>query len=134
MTTETLASPDVASGPKIKSELMQQRVRAARLFLLPMLVALAVVAGWPLLRSIYFSFTDASLNNLAGAEWIGFGNYLRVQTLDSGAVRYRGLLVDPAWWNAVWNTMRFAVVSVSLEALIGMIVALDAKRPVRHSQ
>lgn len=124
MATDVMAEPVGVTGVKIKSELMQQRVRAAQLFLLPMLLALAVVAGWPLLRSIYFSFTDASLNNIDGAEWIGFGNYLRVQTLDSGAVRYRGLLVDPAWWNAVWNTLRFAVLSVSLEAVLGMLVAL----------
>ncbi|WP_224703317.1 carbohydrate ABC transporter permease [Devosia aquimaris] len=124
MATEAMAAPGAVTGGKIKSELMQQRVRAARWFLLPMLIALAVVAGWPLLRSIYFSFTDASLNNIDGAEWVGFSNYLRVQVLDSGAVRYRGLLVDPSWWNAVWNTLRFAVVSVSLEAVLGMLVAL----------
>lgn len=124
MTTETLASPHVASGPKIKSELMQQRVRAARWFLLPMLIALAVVAGWPLLRSIWFSFTDASLNSLYDAEWIGFGNYLRWTVLESGTVRYRGVLADPNWWNAVWNTVRFAFWSVLWETVLGMIVAL----------
>ncbi|MHA6297294.1 carbohydrate ABC transporter permease [Devosia sp. CAU 1758] len=124
MATETMTSPVAATGAKIKSELMQQRVRAARWFLLPMLVALAIVAGWPLLRSIYFSFTDASLNNLYGAEWIGFGNYLRWSVLESGTVRYRGLLVDSAWWNAVWNTVRFAFWSVLWETVLGMIVAL----------
>ena len=124
MTTDTLAPPVTVTVPKIKSELMQQRVRAARWFLLPMLLALAVVAGWPLLRSIYFSFTDASLTDLYGAEWIGFGNYLRWTTLESGVTRYRGLLVDPAWWNAVWNTLRFAATSVFFEAILGMIVAL----------
>jgi trehalose/maltose transport system permease protein len=103
---------------------MQQRVRAARWFLLPMMIALAVVAGWPLLRSIYFSFTDASLNDLYGAEWIGFGNYLSVRTLESGRTIYRGLLVDPAWWNAVWNTVKFSFWSVLWETVLGMIVAL----------
>ncbi|KQX40246.1 sugar ABC transporter permease [Devosia sp. Root436] len=124
MATDVMATPVAATGGKIKSELMQQRVRAARWFLLPMLIALAVVAGWPLLRSIYFSFTDASLNNIDGAEWIGFGNYFRVQQLASGAVRYRGLLVDADWWNAVWNTLRFAATSVFFEAVLGMVVAL----------
>src|SRR6218665_272337 len=124
MATDVMAAPVAATGGKIKSELMQQRVRAARWFLLPMLIALGIVAGWPLLRSIYFSFTDASLNNLYGAEWIGFGNYLRWQVLESGTVRYRGLLVDPAWWNAVWNTVRFAFWSVFFETVLGMIVAL----------
>jgi len=124
MATDTLARTAPAAYAVNRSELMRQRVAAARLFLIPMLVALAIVAGWPLLRSIWFSFTDASLNNLGGAQFIGFDNYLRIQTLDSGRVIYRGLLVDPAWWNAVWNTVRFAAISVSLEAVLGMIVAL----------
>jgi len=124
MTTETLSTAAAAPRRAVQSELMKQRVAAARWFLLPMMAALAVVAGWPLLRSIWFSFTDASLTDLYGAEFIGFGNYLRWTVLESGTVRYRGLLVDPAWWNAVWNTLRFAVISVSLEAVLGMIVAL----------
>jgi trehalose/maltose transport system permease protein len=124
MATDAISTPVAASGPKIKSELMQQRVRAARLFLLPMMIALAIVAGWPLLRSIWFSFTDVSLNNLYGAEWIGFGNYLRWTVLESGAIRWRGVLADPDWWNAVWNTVRFAFWSVLWETVLGMIVAL----------
>ncbi|GHA17768.1 trehalose/maltose ABC transporter permease [Devosia pacifica] len=124
MTTETMVRPAVADSGAKRSELLAQRVRAARWFLVPMLVALAIVAGWPLLRSIWFSFTDASLNDLYGAEFIGFDNYLRWQTLESGRTIYRGLLVDDAWWNAVWNTVRFAVISVSIEAVLGIIVAL----------
>mgnify|MGYP001220149885 CR=1 FL=1 len=125
MATETLGAATALPARRLRSELTQQRVRAARLFLIPMLVALAIVAGWPLLRSIYFSFTDASLNNLDAAEWYGFGNYLRWQVLESsGNIRYRGLLVDPDWWNAVWNTVRFAFTSVFFEAVFGMIVAL----------
>jgi trehalose/maltose transport system permease protein len=107
-----------------RSELQAQRVRAARLFLLPMLTALFLVAAWPLLRTIYFSFTDTSLNHLAGGEWVGFDNYLNWRTLESGRTVYRGTLVDPAWWNAVWNTFRFAFVSVSIETVLGLMVAL----------
>ena len=36
----------------------------------------------------------------------------------------KGTLVDPAWWNAVWNTVRFSVVSVTLETIIGLMIAL----------
>ncbi|HWA19838.1 MAG TPA: sugar ABC transporter permease [Devosia sp.] len=123
-----MAAETVGSIPlprkRERSELMAQRLRAVRWFLLPMMIALAVVAGWPLLRSIWFSFTDAKLNSLYSAEWIGFGNYLRWQTLSTGAIRWRGVLVDPDWWNAVWNTVRFALTSVFFEALLGMLVAL----------
>jgi trehalose/maltose transport system permease protein len=127
MTTETV-EPIIATiaRPKraVSSDLLKQRVRAAMWFLLPMLLALAVVAGWPLLRTIYFSFTNASLTNLSAAEFIGFKHYLSWSVLKSGRVVWSGLLVDPSWWNAVWNTVRFAVISVSVEAVFGTIVAL----------
>jgi trehalose/maltose transport system permease protein len=107
-----------------RSELQAQRIRAARLFLIPMITALALVAAWPLLRTIWFSFTDTSLNDLSGGQWVGFDNYLNVRTLSSGRQVWRGTLVDPAWWNAVWNTFRFAIVSVSIETVLGLMVAL----------
>jgi len=115
------AAPAASIGP---SQLTRQRTRSAMLFLLPMIAALAIVAGWPLLRSIYFSLTDVSLNNLAGAKWVGFKNYLTWVTLDSGRTIYAGVLVDPAWWNAVWNTLKFSLYSVTLETILGMAVAL----------
>jgi trehalose/maltose transport system permease protein len=104
--------------------LLQQRQRAAFWFLAPMLAALFCVAAWPLLRTIWFSLTNTLLSDLYGGEWIGFDNYLSIRTLESGRVIYRGTLVDPAWWNAVWNTVRFAFVSVFFETVLGLIVAL----------
>jgi len=106
------------------SELRRQRQRAAMRFLLPMIVALLVVAAWPLMRTIYFSFTNTTLSSLDGGEWVGLGNYLNWRTLSSGRVIYRGVLADPQWWNAVWNTVYFTVISVSLETVFGVVVAL----------
>lgn len=123
MATEAIETV-IAERPRETSELKSQRVRAAMWFLVPMLVALGVVAAWPLFRTIYFGFTDTTLNNLYGGEWIGFENYLTWQVLSSGAVRWRGILADPAWWGAVRNTVYFAVISVTLETIFGMIVAL----------
>jgi trehalose/maltose transport system permease protein len=107
-----------------RSQLMRQRARSAWLFLAPMLIVLAAVAGWPLLRTIYFGFTDASLTDMEARQWVGFENYLTVLTMPSGRVIYDGLLVDPVWWRAVWNTIRFAAISVTCETVLGMIVAL----------
>lgn len=104
--------------------LQQQRARAAFWFLAPMLSALICVAAWPLLRTIYFSLTNTSLNDLYGGHWIGFDNYLSFRQLSSGRILWRGTLVDPAWWNAVWNTVRFAAVSVAFETILGLLVAL----------
>ncbi|TGQ17907.1 MULTISPECIES: sugar ABC transporter permease [unclassified Mesorhizobium] len=88
-----------------------------------MLFVLAVVAGWPFLRTVYYSFTDASLADLDARQWVGFDNYFSVLRLPSGRLLYDGLLVDPVWWRAVWNTVRFAVISVACETVLGMIVA-----------
>ncbi|MFS4436888.1 carbohydrate ABC transporter permease [Paracoccaceae bacterium GXU_MW_L88] len=117
MTDQTLGR---ATGPSLK----QRRQRAAFWFLAPMLVALFLVAAWPLMRTIWFSLTDATLSNLYDSEFIGFDNYLQVRELSSGRTIYRGTLVDPDWWNAVWNTVRFSVVSVLFETMFGLIVAL----------
>jgi trehalose/maltose transport system permease protein len=96
---------------------------AAWPFLAPMLVVLAVVAGWPLARTIWFSFTDAHLSQLGDYRFIGFENYL---VWDDG--RWFGVLADPAWWRSVWNTVWFTAVSVSLETVLGTIVALTLNR------
>ena len=112
------------SVPNSGPSLQQQRARAAFWFLAPMLAALFCVAAWPLGRSIWFSLTDTTLSDLYGGKWIGLDNYLNWRTLGSGKTIFRGTLVDPAWWNAVWNTVRFSIVSVLLETVLGMLVAL----------
>lgn len=125
MTTQVLPKRQPLAKGKERS-LQQQRARAAFWFLAPMLLMLFCVAAWPLVRSILFSFTDATADTIFNgqSEWIGFDNYFRIQVLDSGATRWRGVLVDPNWWNAVWNTVRFAVLSVTLETFLGLMVAL----------
>jgi trehalose/maltose transport system permease protein len=112
------------SEPTIKNELLAGRTRAAMIFLAPMMITLAVVAGWPLSRSIWFSLTDASLVHLYEAKYVGLKNYLHWIDLPSGKRLYSGVLADKAWWNAVWNTLRFGIISVTLETIIGMVVAL----------
>ena len=107
-----------------RSELRTERLRSAWLFLIPMLVVLAFVAGWPLLKTIYFGFTDASLDDLSGARWVGFNNYLEWVDYGDGDGEYFGLLADGDWWQAVWNTVYFSAVSVFFETVLGTIVAL----------
>ncbi len=105
--------------PRRGTKVRRQRVKAAWLFLAPMLIALTLVAGWPLARTFFLSFTDASLSDLGAANLIGFENYL---VYDDG--RWYGVLADSVWWQSVWNTVYFSVVSVSLEVVFGVIVAL----------
>jgi trehalose/maltose transport system permease protein len=112
-TTGALATDGAAVGATSEkaSRLTRQRTRSAWLFMAPMLLVLALVAGWPLLRTFWFGFTDASLSDLDASEFVGLINYYY-------------LLQDPDWWNAVWNTFVFAIVSVTLETILGLGIAL----------
>lgn len=108
------------------SSLTRARRRSAWLFLTPMLIILAGVAGWPLLRTFIFGFTDANLSDLGGYSFVGLENFYA----DYDGETY-GLLADPEWWQAVWNTIYFSVISVSLETVLGIIVALVLNQEFR---
>lgn len=99
--------------------LHRRRVISAWLFLVPTLAVLCIVAAWPLFRTFFYSFTNANLFQLSQYHFVGFQNYL----VKSGGAWY-GLLADPTWWQAVKNTVIFTVISVSIETVLGMAVAL----------
>ncbi len=101
------------------SPLERSRGRSAWLFLAPMLLVLALVAAWPLGRTIWFSLTNATLVDLSSYDLIGLGNYL---AYEDG--RWYGIFTDPQWLRALWNTLVFAAVSVSLETVLGVMIAL----------
>ncbi|WP_374574511.1 carbohydrate ABC transporter permease [Phenylobacterium sp.] len=101
------------------SEASRERVRAAWTFLAPMLVVLALVAAWPLGRTIYYSLTNATLVDMSRYSFVGLSNYL---AYDHG--RWYGVLSDPEWLAALRNTMVFAAISVTLETILGLAIAV----------
>lgn len=108
--------------------LSAERVRAAWLLLAPTLVVLLVVAGWPLARTVYFSLTDATLVDPDAARFVGVSNYLF-----RADGRWYGVLTDSQWLASLRNTLVFAVVSVGLETVLGVAIAvlLDLRFPGR---
>ncbi len=89
----------------------RQQRRTAWIFLLPLLLTLVAVAIWPLARSIFFSFTDAYLDAPTDYGFVGLENFVEVAE-------------DPVFWGAVRNTLVFTLVSVGLETLLGLAIAL----------
>jgi multiple sugar transport system permease protein len=80
------------------------------LLLAPLLAVMTFIIGWPLAKTIGVSFTDAKL--LGGAvNWVGVDNFSRV-------------LTSAAFYSVVWTTIKFVVVSVSAEFVIGLLAAL----------
>ena len=102
---------------------MNARVKTAWLFLAPMVLLMLVVAVWPLARSIWFSFTDININDISAAEFVGWENYFGDYGLFFNPNEEGGFWAGD-WGISIRNTFSFAVVSVILETLTGLGVAL----------
>jgi multiple sugar transport system permease protein len=77
---------------------------------LPLLFIMALIIGWPFLRTVWTSFTDARLLAAAG-EWVGLGNYLNA-------------LSNPLVQSALIVTSKFVIYSVTIEFVIGVLAGL----------
>ena len=116
----SVAQPEAASPPRPRvAASVRRNARTAWLFLAPMLLVLALVAAWPLLRTIFFSLTNATLVDTSSYDFIGLENYL---VRDEG--QWYGLLADPEWWGALGNTLLFTAITVFFETVFGVLIAL----------
>lgn len=102
------------SGPK--TAVGRQQERLGWLLVLPSLIVVFAVAIYPLFETFRLSFTNARLASAREVRNVGWENY-------------RTLLEDDTWWTAMRNTLIFTVSSVTIEAILGMVVALTI-----HSQ
>lgn len=92
--------------------LSQREQRQAWVLLAPMLIVMGLLTAWPLLRTIWLSFTDAALIGNGGeVNYVGVENYLYA-------------LTDPDFLASLWRTLYFTIASVLLEGIIGVLVAL----------
>jgi trehalose/maltose transport system permease protein len=102
---------------------MKNRTRIAWTFLAPMLFLMVLVAGWPLGRSIWFSFTETNINDMAASTFVGLGNYVGEFGLFANSNYTEGFWKSD-WGVSISNTFKFAIVSVLLETLCGLGVAM----------
>ncbi|WP_158781133.1 carbohydrate ABC transporter permease [Pantoea sp. BAV 3049] len=92
--------------------LPQREQRQAWVLLAPMLIVMGMLTAWPLLRTIWLSFTDAALISNGGTiYYVGVENYLYA-------------LTDPDFLSSLLRTLYFTILSVALEGIIGVLVAL----------
>lgn len=93
--------------------------RAALLFLAPACLLVGILLLYPVLLSIYSSFTSRNLIK-RGAAWVGLENYRR-------------LAADKDMYKAFWISVKWTVLSLSGQVLVGFTAALALKR-VRRGQ
>ena len=91
--------------------LQRKQTRLAWIMLAPALVVVALVALYPLGVTIFQSFTDKQFLALEPTKWIGLQNY-------------RTLIHDTIFRDSIVTTVKFTVITVSFEFVLGMIIAL----------
>jgi multiple sugar transport system permease protein len=104
-------------APVRASRGLRERVGLPVAFLLPGILLLLLVVGFPMLYSLYLSFTNFTLTNRSFA-WVGFGNYIT-------------LFQDPTFWQAFGRTVLFMTLAVNLEFLLGLGIAQLMARAIR---
>lgn len=88
------------------------RSREKWVLLFPAILVLSLITVLPFLQTVWTSFTDAEITaREQPVNWIGLENYIWA-------------LTDPDFLEALGRTMYFTVVSVGLEGVLGIAVAL----------
>ncbi|HKY26263.1 MAG TPA: sugar ABC transporter permease [Gaiella sp.] len=83
------------------------------LLVLPVLVAIGAILGYPLYRLVVLSFQQYGLPELIQRQgvWIGFDNY-------------RSVLEDSVFWDTLLRTVVFTIANVGLTMVLGLAIAL----------
>jgi trehalose/maltose transport system permease protein len=93
------------------TKLQRRQTRLAWLLLTPSLAVVALVALYPLAKTVYQSFTDQEFLGLEPTKWVGLQNY-------------RDLWHDTLFRNSIWETIKFSVITVTIEFALGLAIAL----------
>lgn len=92
------------------TELRAKQTRLAWIMLAPTIVVIALVAAYPLGRTIYDSLTDASFSNPV-THFVGLKNY-------------SNLIQDVQFQNSILETFKFTIITVVFEFILGLGVAM----------
>ena len=83
------------------------------LLVLPAILVVGLTTVWPMVESLRLSFTVGRLNKPGSLEqYIGWENY------------QWALLYEPAFWNSVWVTALYTVLTVVLTTFFALCLAL----------
>jgi len=103
-----------------RSEIKRPR-RTARFFLYAVLPVIAIVSFlvvYPTIRGVVMSFQNYNLYNLRNVHFVGLENY-------------KAIFTDSRFYEDLWNTVLWIAGSVSLQFVLGFILALLMWKPFK---
>lgn len=109
-------APSSASEKRVSNRARSEK-RLAYMLVAPAVIVMLGVTAYPIAYAIYLSFFKADLRFPDNNEFIGLDNYRTIWESD-------------IWWTSVETTLIITVISVILEFIVGMAVALFMYRAI----
>jgi multiple sugar transport system permease protein len=78
-------------------------------FTSPALIGLLWFTAYPVLASLYYSFTSATM--MRSPEWLGWDNYV-------------SLLTDPTWWSSLRITLSYIIWVIPIGIVVALLLAV----------
>jgi multiple sugar transport system permease protein len=108
------------TGPR-KRKVVTERARAERklglMLVAPAALVMIAVTGYPILYAIYLSLQRSDLRFPNDTAFVGLSNYISIL----GASR---------WWTDLFHTVLLTAITVSIELVLGMMLALVMHRAI----
>ena len=95
----------------MKKQSIKNYNRAGYLFVLPFVIVFLIFNVYPVLRTLYLSFTNAKIAGVGKIQWVWFDNYIRVIT-------------DKFFWRALGNTLRIWGVNIVLQLSLAFLLTI----------
>jgi multiple sugar transport system permease protein len=100
-----------------RSDDRRSQRKLAYLLITPAVILMLAVTAYPIVYALWLSLQRYNLASPADTKFIGFENY---QTI----------LTDRYWWTAFFITLIITVISVAIEFVLGMALALVMHRTI----
>src|SRR4051812_22050051 len=117
MEATTAQAPTAAPPKKKVSDRAKEERKLAWMLCAPAVLTMIVVTGFPIAYALYLSLQKYDLRFPDEKEFVGLSNYVDV-------------LGSSTWWSDVWTTSLITIVSVSIELVLGMAIALIMHRAI----
>lgn len=90
-------------------KIRRRETRSFYAFISPWLIGFIVLTLYPVLSSLYYSFTDYDV--IHDPVWVGFGNF-------------NELFQDEQFWNSISVTLKYTFISVPLTLSLSLLLAI----------
>jgi multiple sugar transport system permease protein len=87
------------------------------MFISPWIIGFLAFLVYPILSSLYYSFTDYS--GFGQADWVGLSNYTR-------------MVDDTLFWKSLGNTFYYTALAVPIGVVVAIVMALAMNQPLRE--